>query len=277
MAVPLPEPEVTAKAKVLALAPGIYPVAGMFTSTPYDPSLPGNGWTNNFDGNELWPCEGSGGENPDCPTIGNPAISSYGLTIGAPFYIHSLSACDGTTNGTQVPYTWDQGGTVFPYSINGYYVPCGQILSIVQNLTNDTTDDYLVSMVVKQGGSVIADTGIQDYGLFQLPPGFTADQTFVMGYQDFNFGALGVAGPDNGNCAPNSNYPASSFPVTASFFSIASGHTCVDPVAGPATITVRNSLATPTWTCKDAKGVASCTVKYKEKYSLVQEWNIYLM
>ena len=251
VAVQLPQSQVTSNAqpltadtKPLAPAPGLYPIVQMFTETPYDPSLPGNGWTNNSDGNELWPCVGSLSEsNPDCPTIGDPAISSNGMTIGKPFYIHSLSACDGTTNGTQVPYTWDNGETVFPYSINGYYVPCGQVLNVLQNLTNDLTDDYLVSIVVRQGNSVIANTGTQDFGVLQLPAGDTAAQVFFYNSQDFNFGALGVAGPNNGNCVPSLNYPAASYPVT-SYFSIAAGQTCVDPVAGPATITVRTSLAT---------------------------------
>jgi hypothetical protein len=268
VAVQLPESRVTANATALAPAPGLYPVTQMFTSTPYNASLPGNGWTNNLDGSELWPC--FGGEL-DCPTTGYPAIPFHGVTIGVPSYFHTLSACDGTTNGTQVPYTWDQGQTVFPYSINGYYVPCGQILTLYHDLTGDTTDDLLVSIVVKQGDNVIADSGIQDNG--QNPFGNAGANDIIFSYQDFNFGALGVAGPNNGNCVPSFNYPVSSFPYDG-FFTVAAGKTCVDPVAGPATITVRTSLSTPTYNCKDAKG---CTVKYKDKYVLVQEWNIYLM
>lgn len=38
------------------LPPGLYPVSQAFVHTPYNPTLPSNGWVNNIDGSELWPC-----------------------------------------------------------------------------------------------------------------------------------------------------------------------------------------------------------------------------
>jgi hypothetical protein len=243
-------------------APGLYAVTQAFTVSPYP------NWTNNPDGFELWPCFGNDGLNGDCPTIGNPAIGFDGLAIGSPFFAWYLGNCDGTTNGTQVPYV--QGETWNAYAINGFYVPCGQIFTFYQDYASDNTDDLLWSAVVTQGLNLIADTGIQDWGRNQYGGGGG-----VVFYQDFNFGALGDIGPNNGNCVPNYNYPTSSVPTSYPLV-IAAGKTCVDPVAGPATITVTTALATPTWTCITKLGVTTCTVKYSRKYSLKQQWNIFL-
>jgi len=248
-------------------APGLYGVTQAFAGSPYP------NWTNNTNGVELWPCFGQGGGNGDCPSIGNPTIGFDGIATGDPYVIWSLAACDGTTNGTQNPYTWDQGETWNAYAINGFYVPCGQINIFYQDYTNDTSDDILWRAQVTQGLNVIADTGTQDWG----PNGFASiNGQLIVFYQDFNFGTLGDTGPNNGNCVPDYNYPntippAPSYPVIT-----AGGHTCVDPVAGPATITVETSVATPTWTCKDKESVVTCKVKYTTVYSLKQEWKIYL-
>jgi len=257
--------------KPATLPPGLYPVSQGFVHSPYNPTLSNNGWVNNIDGSELWPCFTP---SADCPTIGDPPIPfSGGLVIGTPRFTVSLSACNGTTNGTQVPYTWDQGETWNAFAINDYYVPCGQINALYEDWTSDSTDDMLTSYVVRQGLRVIADSGVQDWG----PNTFagTGDLFTIITYQDFNFGALGQTGPNNGNCVPNYNYPAAAIPTSYPVI-IADNRTCVDPVAGLATITVRNELATPTWTCKTTSSVTSCKVKYAVKYALEQTWNIYL-
>jgi hypothetical protein len=243
-------------------APGLYAVSQAFAGSPYP------NWLNNSDGSELWPCFGNGGGNGDCPTIGNPAIGFDGIAVGDPFFVWSLAECDGTTNGTQVPYT--QGETWNASAINGYYVPCGQINTYYQDYANDKTDDLLFNFVVTQGSNVIADSGIQDFG----PNPFGGGELIVF-FQDSNFGTLGDSGPNNGNCVPNYAYPSSSVPTSYPFI-IAAGKTCVDPVAGPATIAVTTTLSTPTWTCKTEHSVTTCTVKYTKKYSIKQEWHIYL-
>lgn len=239
--------------------PGLYGVTQAFFTSPYP------NWINNSDGVELWPCFGN---QDDCSSIGNPSIPFYGVATGKPLFTWSLSACDGTTNGTQNPYslgeTWDAT------AINGFYIPCGQINNFYQDYSGDTTDDILWRAEVTQGGNLIADTGVEDWG----PNPFAGD--IVVFYEDFNFGTLGDEGPNNGNCVPNYNYPDTIPPVLTYPVITAGGHTCVDPVSGPATISVYTSIATPTWTCKDKLGVVNCTVKYKTVYSLKQQWSIYL-
>jgi hypothetical protein len=178
-----------------------------------------------------------------------------------------LADCDGTTNGTQVPYVL--GETYNAFDMNGSYVPCGQVNTWYQDSSGDNSDDLLWSVVVTQGGSVIADTGTQDWG----PNPFAG--SIVVFYQDFNFGTLGDVGPNNGNCVPSYNYPGSSLP-TAYPVIVAADKTCVDPVSGPATIYVTTSLATPTWTCKTRDGATTCTVKYTKTYEMKQQWDIYL-
>jgi hypothetical protein len=177
-----------------------------------------------------------------------------------------------------VPYVWDEGATWSPFAINSYYVPCGQINNFYEDWTGDTSDDLLVTMEVTQGASVIADSGIQDWG--PNPYGSSGSEGFIVAnYQDFNFGALGDVGPNNGNCVPDYNYPTSS-PGTSNPLSYpvitAAGHTCVDPVAGPATLYVTTTIATPTWTCKTKQSVTTCKVTYANKYSLHQKWSILL-
>jgi hypothetical protein len=243
-------------------AAGLYPVTQSFSASPYP------NWLNNSDGVELWPCFGDGGGNGDCPTIGNPAIGFDGIAVGDPFFVWSLAGCDGTTNGTQVPYTLGQ--TWIISAINGYYVPCGQINILYQDYANDNTDDLLFTIKVTQGANVIADSGTQDWG----PNPFGSGELIVF-YQDFNFGALGDIGPNNGNCVPSYNYPTTAVPTSYPFM-IAAGKTCVDPVTGPATIAVTTAISTPTWTCKTQHAVTTCTVKYTKKYSMKQSWNIYL-
>lgn len=257
-------------------APGLYASTQGFHGTPYP------NWINNSDGWELWPCfadSGNNGPNWDCLYLGNPMIMfpSHGGAFGLTRYTWPLTTstnsngvtsygCDGTTNGTQVPYT--QGETWNAWAINGFYIPCGQVMTGYEDWTGDSTDEVLWIVEVTQGTSVIAHTGTQDWG--PNTSGATPS-TGVLFYQDFNFGALGQTGKNNGNCVPNFNYPTSgppsSFPVIT-----AANKSCVDPVAGPATISATTEVATPKWTCN--KGV--CKVIYTKRYSLVQKWNINL-
>lgn len=262
--------------KPAALSAGLYGITQAFVGTPYPY------WISNSDGYELWPCfadSGTDGPNLDCQYIGDPQIAfpTGGGALGIPALSWPLNSitnngvtaygCDGTTNGTQNPYT--QGETWDPYAIDGFYIPCGQINTWYEDWTGDSTDDILWQAVVMQGKNIIADTGLQDWGP-NVYGGLTPPVQIVF-YQDFNFGTLGDTGKNNGNCVPNFNYPTSgppsSFPVVT-----AANKTCVDPVAGPATISVTTEVAAPTWTC--AKNV--CKVKYAKKYSLAQKWNINL-
>ena len=248
--------------------PGLYAVNQAFAGSPYP------NWITNTDGVELWPCFGDNGGNLDCPTIGNLPDPFSGIAVGVPSYTWSLADCDGTTNGTQNPYV--QGETWNPLAINTYYIPCGQINTFYQDYTGDTTDDILWTAVVTQGASVIADTGIQDWG----PNGFGANPgQLIVFYQDFNFGALGVSGANNGNCVGDYNYPTSSpSPTNPLVYPVitAAGKTCSDPVAGPATIKVTTEVATPTWTCRTNHSVTTCTVRYAKVSSVIQTWSIYL-
>lgn len=271
-------------------AAGLYAVTQGFFNTPYP------NWNNNSDGYELWPCfadtanssSPTPGPNPDCQYIGTPQIAfqSGGGAFGTAGYSWPLQTtsqygitsygCDGSTNGTQNPYT--QGETWDPASIDGFYIPCGQINTWYEDWSNDSADDILWSAVVTQGTSVIADTGIQDWGPNTYAATAAPPPIDVIFYQDFNFGALGQTGKNNGNCVPNFNYPTSTAGIATLSYPVitAANKTCVDPVPGPATISVTTEIATPAWTCKTTKGVTTCTVKYTKKYSVAQKWNINL-
>ncbi len=260
--------------------PNLYAVTQGFYGTPYP------NWLNNSDGFELWPCfanSSTSGPNADCEYIGDPQIAfqSGGGAFGTASYSWPLNTatangvttygCDGSTNGTQNPYV--QGETWDPAAINGFYIPCGQINTWYEDWTGDSSDELLWTAEVTQGSKVIADTGIQDWG----PNVYGDQQDFpppvdVVFYQDFNFGALGQTGKNNGNCVPDFNYPTSGAPTSFPVITGA-GKTCVDPVAGPATVSVTTEVATPTWTC--SKG--ACKVKYTEKYKLLQKFTINLL
>jgi hypothetical protein len=257
-------------------SPNLYAITQAFVGTPYP------NWISNSDGFELWPCfanSSTSGPNLDCQYIGDPQIAfqSGGGALGIPAYSFPLNTvtnngvtsygCDGSTNGTQKPYT--QGETWDPPAINGFYIPCGQINTWYEDWTADSTDEILWMAEVTQGSKVIADTGIQDWG----PNAFAAGTPpiDVVFYQDFNFGALGQTGKNNGNCVPSFGYPTSGPPT--SFPVITAGNkTCSDPVAGPASVSTTTEVATPAWTCKNG----TCKVKYTKKYSLSQKWTINL-
>jgi hypothetical protein len=245
----------------------LFPLTAAFTATSYP--------TVNSDGSDLWPCKGDTSlPKMDCPAIGDPSVTfpTGGLAVGVPAYVWSLSACDGTMNGSSV------GGSPT-------YIPCGQTETFYEDDTGDSTDDVLYRVEVTQGTGtntkIIADSGTQDFGpdpfAHASPPadfeGFTGDM---------NFGTLGVpTGPNNGNCDADFNYPATSDTSAVFPFTIAANKTCVDPVAGLATVTATTEFATPRYTKKMT--VAACApsappcyrVTYTKKYSITQKWDIW--
>lgn len=104
------------------------------------------------------------------------------------------------------------------------FTNCGQFFNFWEDDTLDTTDDLVISVVVQQGKSFIFDSGAQNFG--PNPFGTAAGQLIVLS-QDTAFGTQGQSGPGNGFCA-------------------GSTETCVDPKAGPATITITTTVGTST-------------------------------
>jgi hypothetical protein len=229
----------------VTLTPNLYGLWAAFADT----SLP----TSNTDGSDLWPCFGdTASANPDCPSIGDPTVvfPNGGAVVGGPQYVWSLSACNGTTNGN---------------------VLCGQTETFYEDDSGDSSDDLLYSIEVVQGSSVIADSGTIDFG--PNPFGGLSPAADVIFSGDQNFGALGETGKNNGNCDASFNYPVTSDPAGV-VFGIAANKTCVDPVAGVATLTATTELATPVYKLNTKTG--TYTVTFKEKYKVQQKWNINL-
>ncbi|HSZ61372.1 MAG TPA: hypothetical protein VK828_06225 [Terriglobales bacterium] len=148
-------------------------------------------------GYDEWPCfpDFSYPNSPDCSSI-----APGGLVIGQLAYTHSLSACDANTSSAP---------------------NCGQIFWFYEDDTGDTTDDLVVSVVVKQGLHYILDTGPTSFG-----PNPFADSVIVI-LDDTAFGTLGQSGPGNGFC-------------------YGSTETCVNPVKGPATMTITTTVGIST-------------------------------
>ena len=99
---------------------------------------------------------------------------------------------------------------------------CGQIFSFYEDDTGDNADNLIVSIVVKQGNKYILNTGLVNLGLNPFPAG-----SVIVISDDTAFGTLGQTGPNNGYCA-------------------GSNLTCVNPVAGKATITFTIIVGTST-------------------------------
>ena len=97
---------------------------------------------------------------------------------------------------------------------------CGQVFWFYEDDTGDTTDDLVVSITVKQGAHYILDTGPFDFG--PNPFGSTPGTVIVIS-DDTAFGTLGQTGSGNGFCA-------------------GSTETCVNPVTGPASVTVTTTV-----------------------------------
>jgi len=233
----------------------LYGLEAGFTATAYP--------AENSDLTDLWPCLGdSTTPNLDCAVIGDPTVTfpTGGVALGAPQYVWSLAACDGTTNGSSV------GGSPI-------YVACGQTETWYEDDTGDSTDDVVYKVVVTQGSgataTTLADSGLVDFGP-NIYGGLTPPADVVI-YADQNFGALGETGQNNGNCMPDTNYPTS-LPPTLYPIITAADKTCVDPAPGLTTITATTEVATPTWTKKGKK----FSVTYAVKYSVKQSWKIWL-
>jgi len=228
--VPRAQPASTSLA--VAVPAALFPLWQAFTTYTIDPNT----------GADEWPCNGGQAE---CPTI-NP----LGLVVGSPDNIWSLSAC--TATSTSSPN-------------------CGQAVTWYEDNTNDTTDDliYIFTATQVQNGSkvYVYDSGTEDFGLAYVGAGFPHRGGL---YGDSNFGTMGEAGKNNGNCYADYNYP---YPTLPGYFSIAANRTCVDPVPGPVDITATTELATPTWTYKNG---VPYEVKYTVTYKIVQKWTIYL-
>lgn len=103
---------------------------------------------------------------------------------------------------------------------------CGQIFWFYEDDTGDNTDDLVATIVVKQGKNYIMDTGPYNFG----PNPFSPGEVIVI-YDDTAFGTLGQTGPGDGFCA-------------------GSTETCVNPVAGVATVTVTTTVGKSTITTK---------------------------
>jgi len=235
----------------------------------------------NNDTSELWPCFGSyssasgtASENPDCPTIGDPkqGLPGGGVVVGAPALSWSLTDCNATSTSA---------------------APCGNTETWYEDNTADTTDDLTYTIEAVQGPTVIADSGVEDFGpcaLYGGPtdctPGPYPIQVIFSG--DQNFGTQGVTGENNGNCEADYQYPLNAnTQATVSYpFVIQANKTCGEAVAGAVTITATTELATPSYVAltKGTDGfgdtctkTAPCyTVKYVKKTSIAQKWTIYL-
>lgn len=237
----------------------------------------------NSDGSNLWPClqhyHGGDGSNVNCPTLGNPSLPSpkIGVVLGKPGYSWPLQnsagrgngfGCDALTNGTT---------GVLP----SQYTPCGLVATWFEDATGDSTDDLIYRIVVRQGSSVIYDSGIVNFG----PAGPTVTYPVdVILTSDSNFGYWPGAslGPNNGNCSPAISYPLSA-PANPGFYVTASNKTCAEPVSGQASVNTWTALGTPEYTkvagsACTSQGVASpCyTVEWDKKYQIKQDWTIFL-
>lgn len=103
---------------------------------------------------------------------------------------------------------------------------CGQVFWFYEDDTGDMTDHLIVSIVVKQGTEYILDTGNFDFG----PNPFPAGSVIVIS-DDVAFGTLGGTGKNNGFCD-------------------GSNKTCVNPVAGIATVTLTTKVGASKITTK---------------------------
>jgi hypothetical protein len=239
----------------------------------------------NADGTDVWPCTGnstSSGPDPDCPTIGDPSMifPSNATAIGNPAFVWQLNNTSGSGNGYGCNALTNGTG-----HLGSPYFPCGQIETWYEDDSNDSTDELLYSMTVTQGERIIADSGVVDIGP-NTSGGLTPPSDVII-YDPINFGfgpGDGPAtGPNNGNCTPDFNYPLTVPANPGEEYLVAAGKTCVQPLAGSATITVTTALGVPEYTkvtgaeCT-SNGVASpCyTVKWIKKYEICLKWNIWL-
>jgi hypothetical protein len=153
-------------------------------------------------GNDEWPCFPGGGNPNDADCA---SIAAGGIVLGAPAYTRALDFCNANTSTSP---------------------NCGQIFWFYEDDTGNSTDDLVVSIVVKQGKNFVLDTGPFNFG----PNPFTAGAVIVIS-DDVAFGTLGQTGPGNGFCA-------------------GSTESCINPVKGVASVTVTTTVGTSTITSK---------------------------
>jgi hypothetical protein len=239
----------------------------------------------NADGSDVWPCFGHGSANPnaDCPVVGNPSMPmpTQAIVTGEPQFTWMLAnnsgygyhnkdgngiGCDAFINGTTGPF-------------GAQYKPCGQLATWYEDDTNDSTDDLLQRIVVKQDGRIIYDSGVVDFG--PAGPTVTYPVSVVL-YSDANFGYWPGAtlGPNNGNCSANSGYPLAA-PANPGFYVVAAGSTCQRPAAGKASVHTTTTLATPYYRkaegAKCMGGPSPCyTVDFAKNYEIHQDFDIFL-
>ena len=243
----------------------------------------------NADGSDLWPCRGNyfadGGVDTDCATLGSPAMPmpNGGNVAGVPEYTFVLQNNDIIGYGLDNGYGCDALTNGTTGSDASQYFPCGQITTMFEDDTYDTTDDLLFRAVVTQGGKVIFDSGLNDFGPGGPDVPFPVDTGF---YLDANFGYWpgSQAGPNNGNCSASDGYPLTSptFP-SGSYYVVADNATCVEPVAGLASVRTWTAYGTPRYTqvtgaACTGKGVASpCyTVQWTITHEIKQDYNFVL-
>ncbi|HEX4599245.1 MAG TPA: hypothetical protein VH278_15755 [Burkholderiaceae bacterium] len=233
----------------------------------------------NADGSDLWPCFGRSSPNPDCATVGDPAVQlpRGGMVLGKPAFVWKLQAagsvngigCDALTNGTTGPSA-------------SAYKPCAQIATWYEDDTFDSTDDLLQRVVVTQGANrIIYDSGVVDFG----PAGPTVSYPVdVILYGDANFGYWpgAAAGPNNGNCSGDFGYPLVSPANPGTPYVVAAQTSCEEPVAGPARVLTYTELATPTYTqvtgaACTSKGMPSpCyTVTWTRTHEIHQDFDVF--
>ena len=239
----------------------------------------------NSDGSDLMPCldfyQGGAGSNPNCPTLGSPSVPFpvNAIVLGFPAHSWPLKnsanpgngfGCDALTNGTTGP-------------TGSAYNPCGQADTWYEDDTNDSTDDLLQRVVVRQGARIIYDSGIVDFG--PAGPSVTYPAQVLLSY-DANFGfwpGAGSIGPNNGNCSASAGYPLTAPANPGEVYELESGETCEQPVSGEATFSTFTALGTPEYTrvtgreCTSQEVASPCyTVKWDKKYEIHQDWKIFL-
>ena len=152
--------------------------------------------------NDEWPCFPGGGNPNDADCA---SIAPGGVVLGSVAYSQSLANCDANTSTSP---------------------NCGQIFWFYEDDTGNTTDNLVVSIVVKQGKNFVLDTGPFNFG----PNPFPAGSVIVVS-DDVAFGTLGETGPSNGYCA-------------------GSTESCINPVKGVANVTITTTVGTSTITSK---------------------------
>jgi hypothetical protein len=125
---PKTQPETKRDVTSLAVTANFYPHSEAFTATRYP--------SKNSDGSDLWPCLGNTSTPAtDCPTVGDLSVTflTGGGALGLSAHTWSLSACDGSTNGSSL------GGTPT-------HIACGQMGTSYEDDSGDNASDLIYSI-----------------------------------------------------------------------------------------------------------------------------------